>query len=247
MDGTIYLDDQLFPYSRSFLQHVVASGREYVFFTNNSSRSHRSYVSKLHGMGIYIPPDKMLLSTQVLLDFLQREKRGKTVWVAGTSELLEEFTSAGINPQSANPDIVIIGFDKSITYEKLVFMHNAIKSGAEFFGVNMDLVCPMPGGDIPDCGSLAKVLTASTGVEPEYFGKPSPRALAYICRRTGLREEELCFVGDRLYTDIAIACNTKASSVLVLSGEAKRSDLLLYPRFIPDLIVEDLSLLVSYI
>lgn len=38
MDGTIYLGEQLFPYTRDFLRAVTETGRSFCFFINNSSK-----------------------------------------------------------------------------------------------------------------------------------------------------------------------------------------------------------------
>jgi len=58
-----------------------------------------------------------------------------------------------------------------------------------------------------------------------YFGKPSKYTLDYILDITGFKENEIAFVGDRLYTDIAIGKGTKSVTILVLSGETKIEDL----------------------
>ena len=42
MDGTIYLGNELFPFTKDFLKKVEKTGREYYFFTNNSSKSQRA-------------------------------------------------------------------------------------------------------------------------------------------------------------------------------------------------------------
>jgi len=69
------------------------------------------------------------------------------------------------------------------------------------------------------------MITASTGVVPEFFGKPSHHTLKYVIENTGFLEEEIAFVGDRLYTDIAIGKDNDSVTILVLSGEAKLEDL----------------------
>ncbi|MDR0249065.1 MAG: iron-containing alcohol dehydrogenase [Oscillospiraceae bacterium] len=242
LDGTTYLGEKLIPGAREFLERVEASGREYVFFTNNSSKDKREYLEKLAALGIAVPPEKMLTSAQVLIEFLQTERAGKSVWVAGTDALLRAFREAGIEPQGENPDIAVIGFDTGITYEKLQKLHNIVSGGAEFLAVHTDYACPVQGGSMPDCGSLAKVVTASArAAEPPHFGKPSARALGYIARQTGFREAELCFVGDRLYTDIAVTAGTAASSVLVLSGESREEDVPGYPAACPDMIAPSVA------
>jgi glycerol-1-phosphate dehydrogenase [NAD(P)+] len=110
----------------------------------------------------------------------------------------------------------------------------------------MDYNCPVEGGFIPDCGSLAAAVFTSTGVTPEFFGKPSKYTLDYIVKKAGYREEEICFIGDRLYTDIAITTGTKARSILVLSGETKRDDLR-GSAFVADIIVDNVEELIAHL
>lgn len=46
----------------------------------------------------------------------------------------------------------------------------------------------------------------------------------YIIEETGCRPEEIAIVGDRLYTDIAVADGSPVTSILVLSGESTMED-----------------------
>ena len=99
----------------------------------------------------------------------------------------------------------------------------------------------MEGGKfIPDCGSMAKLIEASTGKFPDFFGKPSKYTLNYIIQETGYQPEEIAIVGDRLYTDIAVADQSDVTSILVLSGESTRKDVEA-SDVKPDVILEDLS------
>jgi len=243
MDGTIYLENKLFPFTLDFLKNLEDKGMDYIFYTNNSSQNAAHYIKKLHNMGIPIPPDKLLMSTHVLLDYLSETNHtpGKAkVFIAGTKALISDFIDAGYAITNEKPDFVVLGFDTDMDYERLTILCDFIREGIPSYGVNMDYNCPVEGGFIPDCGSLAAAVKSSTGMTLEFFGKPSRHTLDYIIKKTGYREDELCFIGDRLYTDIAIAKGTKARSVLVLSGETKIEDLS-SSDYIPDLIVEDLS------
>jgi glycerol-1-phosphate dehydrogenase [NAD(P)+] len=248
MDGTIYLGDKLFPYTLDFLSHLKKSGKDYIFYTNNSSQSSAHYINKLQKMGIPIAADKLYMSTDVLLEYLKRvgNNAGKSVFVAGTKALRDDFEAAGYILTEADPDFVILGFDTDMEYKRLTKLCDFIRAGLPYYGVHTDYNCPVEGGFIPDCGSLAAAVTAATGITPEFFGKPSRHTLDYIIYKTGYQEHELCFIGDRLYTDIAIATGTKARSVLVLSGETKR-DSLTGSKYVPDLIVKDLTELTKHI
>lgn len=244
MDGTIYLGNQLFPYTPDFLRAVTASGRDYCYFTNNSSKNAGVYLEKLAAMGIPVPPEKMLVSNGVLLRWLKENRPGISVYVVGTPALEADFRQAGLSLNDRNPDAVVLGFDTTLTYEKLEKACRFIREGCAFYGVNPDWNCPTENGFLPDCGSIAALITASTGVSPEFFGKPSRHTLEYLLAKTGCREEELAIVGDRLYTDIQIAQGTKVTSILVLSGETQPEDLKT-SEIQPDLVCRDLEELSS--
>lgn len=240
MDGTIYLGNELFSFTKDFLKKVEETGREYYFFTNNSSKSQQDYIEKLERFGIRIKRQQMMTSTHVISRYLKQHYEVKSVYVVGTPSLIQEFQYFGINV-TEDPDIVVLGFDTTLTYEKLSKACHYIRNGCTYFGINPDWNCPMEGGTfIPDCGSMAKLIEASTGRFPEFFGKPSKHTLDYIIQQTGYEPDEIAIVGDRLYTDIAVADQSDVTSILVLSGESTREDVKT-SDVKPDVILEDLS------
>ena len=240
MDGTIYLGEQLFPYTMEFLRKVEETGRDFCFFTNNSSKNRAAYLQKLSRMGIEIEPSQMLISNDVILEWLLQHHPRESAYVVGTPALLEDFQAAGIRMKERDADYVVLGFDTTLTYEKLVIACDHIRGGAPVFGVNPDLNCPTETGFIPDCGSISALVKASTGVQCEFFGKPSPHTLRYLLQATGRKPEELAVVGDRLYTDIAVAEGTAVTSILVMSGETTQ-EMLEQSEIKPDLVVEHIG------
>ena len=119
-----------------------------------------------------------------------------------------------------------VGFDTTLTYEKLDKAVHYLRRGAAFIAANPDWVCPMPANEVlPDCGSICALLTAASGVEPVFIGKPNRNMVDIISEQTGVPNENICCVGDRLYTDIAVAQNAGAVSVCVLSGESSMEDI----------------------
>jgi len=221
MDGTIYLGNELFPFTPEFLKTVKASGREYRFFTNNSSRNSKMYAQKLEKMGIEgVGDDDVCISNEVAIRFIKKNYKNPRAFVLGTPALVENFRARGIEIDEENPNLMVLGFDTTLEYNRLSRFCQFVRYGVDYIGVNPDLNCPMEGGKfIPDCGSIAKLVEASTGRFPEFFGKPSRHTLDYVIDVTGYKEEEIAFVGDRLYTDIAVTENSNATSILVLTGE----------------------------
>lgn len=226
LDGIFYIEDHILDGSIDFLNQLAKMGIKFIFFTNNSSKNTRFYVERIRRMGYPATAEMMMTSNQVIIRHLTGKMHGKRVYVLGTQYLISDFCDAGINLVEDDPDVVVAGFDTTINYEKVVKACNFIRKGAAFLAVNPDYNCPVQGGFIPDCGSICAMITASTGVKPVYFGKPTPYTLEYVLEKTGLREEEIVFVGDRLYTDIAIGDNNNITTILVLSGETKEEDVI---------------------
>ena len=225
MDGTFYLGEQLLEGSLEFLKKLVCNGRQFLFFTNNSSKNRQVYMEKLKGMGCSIDDSQLLTSGMVTIDYIKKTWEGPKVYLLGTPPLEQDFEDNGILLTESNPDAVVVGFDTTLTYEKLEKACTLIRNGVPFIATHPDNNCPTEFGPIPDCGAMCAFITQSTEVLPKYLGKPHTETLDYITNYLNCTKDELVFVGDRLYTDIAIGANHGATSVLVLTGETQMSDL----------------------
>lgn len=225
MDGTFYLGSRILPGAADFLRAVKQTEREYLFFTNNSSRSPGDYIRKLAGMGCPITRDQIMTSGDVTIRYLKTHYPGKTVYLVGTPPLVESFREAGIELAQGQPDIVVLAFDTTLTYEKLSNACTYIRSGALFLATHLDINCPTETGFIPDCGSFCAAVSLSTGREPKYLGKPFAETVEMILDKTGYDRSQIAFIGDRLYTDVATGVQNGAKGILVMTGETRPEDL----------------------
>jgi len=224
MDGTFYLGDIILEGSLDFLKKVEEVGKHYIFFTNNSSKSPENYINKLAKMNCHIGRDQIMTSGDVTIEFLKRNRTGQSVYLVGTPALVESFAAAGVPLVTENPDIVVIGFDTTLTYEKLERACTFIRNGAEFLATHLDINCPTEDGFIPDCGAMCALISLSTAKEPKYLGKPFKETMEMVLARTGYEKDKVAFVGDRIYTDVATGVKNGAKGILVLSGETKLED-----------------------
>ena len=131
MDGTFYLDGTLIDGALDFLDRVHACGKDFCFFTNNSSNNVAVCREKLAKMGCEVAEDKIVISSHVTADYLNRHKAGKTVFLLGNERLTADFQAAGINLVDKDPDIVVLGFDTTLTYQKLWDACRFLANGAE--------------------------------------------------------------------------------------------------------------------
>ena len=248
LDGTFYLGGQIFPYSLRFLERVKDSNRRFLFFTNNSSKSPELYLDKLNGMDVSITRDDIMTSGDVCIDYLKKHHSDASVYLMGTDALRQSFNSAGIRlagegastDSTEIPDVVVCAFDTELTYEKLERACTSIRNGAVFLATHEDINCPTEDGFIPDCGAMCAAISLSTGKAPKYLGKPHKETVEKILSHTGLDLNEIAFIGDRLYTDVACGVNNGAKGFLVLSGETKNEDVSASP-IKPDAIFSNLG------
>lgn len=222
MDGTFYLDGNLIDGALDFLARVKQLGKDFFFFTNNSSNNVEVCRQKLAKMGCEVPPEKIIISSHVTADFLNRNRKGKTVYLLGNERLTADFEAAGVPLVKEKPDIVVLGFDTTLTYQKLWDACRYIANGAQYIATHPDLNCPTADGFMPDTGSMMALVKASTGKEPLVMGKPHRYTVEYLTNRLGCAPDELCFIGDRLETDILIGQKHNIPSVLVLTGVTDR-------------------------
>ena len=227
MDGTIYLGNQVFDFAIKFINNLRANGKKVLFFTNNASRTTPFYLSKLSRLGFSPAEDEIMTSGDVTAEFLLRHRAGKSVFLVGTDDLVEDYKARGINiltGDEESADIVITSFDTSLTYKKLDDACRFVRNGAEYLSTHPDFNCPTETGFIPDSGAIAAFVTASTGKTPTYFGKPYAETVEMIAEATGYDKSEMCIFGDRLYTDIALGKKHGVTAILVLTGETQMDD-----------------------
>lgn len=227
MDGTFYLDGTIIDGSLDFLKRVKEAGKDFCFFTNNSSNNFEVCRNKLHNMSCDIEENQLVISSHVTIDWLKQNCAGQRVYLLGNERLTNDFINAGIELDENDPDIVVLGFDTTLTYEKIHKACNFIANGKRYIATHPDFNCPTADGFMPDTGSMMAMFKASTGKEPEVMGKPMKTTVEYLARKLNCTKEELCFIGDRLETDIAIGMNNGVTSVLVLTGV---TDLELYEK-----------------
>ena len=223
MDGTFYLGDRLIDGSLSFIDRVQETGRDFLFLTNNSSHNAAFYVERLHRMGLDVPRSKVLTSGEATCEVISEKYPAKRAYVLGNEYLIEEFHDAGIPVDDANPEIAVIGFDTTLTYEKMRKICDLVRAGLPYIATHPDFNCPTENGFMPDIGAIIAFIEASTGRRPDLIvGKPNTGIVEAAVRRTHISPTQMAMVGDRLYTDIETGIRSGMLSVLVMSGETTR-------------------------
>lgn len=258
MDGTIYLGANLFPFTIDFLDGMEAIGVKHSFLTNNPTKSVADYLHKLEGMGIHATEENMYTTSLAAIDYIRKTyPKAKRLFMLGTPSMVSQFEKAGFEACADDPldvpDVLVVAFDTTLVYPRLCRAAWWAAQGIPYVATNPDRVCPTDQRVIlVDCGSLQRCIEHATGRKPDIvLGKPDPTMLYGIMDRHGIKPEEIAMIGDRIYTDTAMAHNAGAVGVLVLSGETTLETVLKVaedartnpnPEFYPpDVIVRDIA------
>ena len=247
MDGTIYMGTHLFPFTIPFLEKLTSMGITYSFLTNNPSKSIDDYLLKLKKMGINATEEEIYNTTIATIDYIKAHyPSAKRLFLLGTPSMISQFEKGGFISTADDaedvPDIIVAAFDMTLNYSRLCRAAWWISQNIPYIATNPDKVCPTNEKTIlVDCGSICKCLESATGRTPDItLGKPDPNMLVGIQQQKNLKPEQIAMVGDRIYTDIAMAHNANAFGCLVLSGETTLEVAKAAPRQ-PDLIAENIK------
>ena len=247
MDGTVYLGDQKIKGALETLEFLRNKGKNICFFTNNSSNSYKTYIAKLSRMGFLAGENEIMTSGQVTADYILREHKGKKVFVLGTDALYDELKAMNVPMSYENADVVVIGFDTTLCYDRLYRACRYIMEGKFFIATHPDLVCPAPLGDMPDVGSFLMLIEGATKRRPDIIcGKPYEMSAESVKKRFNLNSDEIAMTGDRLYTDIKFGINNGFYSILVYTGETDKK-MLEESGLSPDLVLDTFSDVLKFI
>ena len=227
MDGTLYLDNDLFDGTLDFLNEVRKNGGRYLFVTNNSSKSVSAYVDKLNKLGIVACENDFFTSTDATILYIQDKFQGRKFYSMGTKSFTDQLKSAGIDVVTEYQDdinAIVISNDQELNFSKLDVVCRLLKNDIPYIATNPEWVCPTAYGYVPDCGSFAWMIEKATGKSPYFIGKPRPEMLTLSMLKFGYTPEESVMIGDRVYTDIASGYNAGIDTIFVLSGEGTVSD-----------------------
>lgn len=219
MDGTIYKGGQPIPGARELISFLREQRIPFVFLTNNSSHARRFYGEKLRRLGFDARDEDVLTSTIATIRFLQSQRFGKTVYPVATPDVTKEMADAGLDIVDDHPDIVVLTFDTSITYEKINKAFHFLRDGAELIATHPDDLCPTEDSYDIDIGPFIRMFEQMCQTTATVIGKPNRLMLEMASREMRIDPKDAVMVGDRLYTDIAMGANAGTQTVLVLSGE----------------------------
>jgi NagD protein len=228
LDGTVYLGEALLPTAGETITRLRELGKRTVFLSNNPTHTRYGYSAKLTRLGLPTPPEDIINSSGVMVNFLQQHLPAARLFVIGEEPLQNDLRAAGfeLTEDASETDAVIASFDRTFVYRKLQIAFDAVRGGARFFATNADRYCPVPGGGEPDAAAIIAAIEACTNTKIEaVVGKPSHHTAKAILDLLDLPPERCLMTGDRLETDVLMGLNAGMAAALTLTGATTEADL----------------------
>ena len=241
LDGTVYLGDAPVTGASEALARLRRAGKRVVFLTNNSSKTPSEYEDKLRRLGLWGGGDRVYTSADATAEYLNAHFPGKRAYLLATQAVAAQFRAAGVPLGEGAPDVCVLAYDTTLTFEKMRRFNEFLAAGKPFIATHPDDVCPTAGVPMPDVGSFLALFERSCGRRPDVIcGKPYAVMGECVARAFGVPAAATCMVGDRLHTDIRFGNANGMHTLLVLSGETTRENMAKYPD-VPDLVLESIA------
>jgi 4-nitrophenyl phosphatase len=218
LDGTMYRGKERILEACEFVQKLHQKGIPYLFVTNNSTRTPEQVARKLRTFEIPAEDHQVFTTSQATANYISSKKENAGVYVIGEEGIQHAIKEKGLTITEHEPDFLVMGLDRTISYEKLATACIAVRNGATFISTNGDIAIPTERGLLPGNGSLTSVVAVSTEVNPIFIGKPEKIIMEQALKEIGTPMEETLMIGDNYQTDILAGINAGLDTLLVHTG-----------------------------
>ena len=237
MDGVIYHGSKLLPGAKDFVKWLQKEEKDFLFLTNNSSKTRKELQIKLQSLGINVEEKHFYTSALATASFLRKQSPGGSAYVIGDTGLTNAMYNVGFLMNNTDPDYVVLGETRTYNYEMMEKATQLVLKGAKLIGCNYDVTGPVDGGIAPATRALISPIEMASGKQAYFVGKPNPLMVRHGLNTLGVDNKDAVFIGDRMDTDIVAGIEAGIYTVLVLSGVTSRESMKEFayrPKYILD-------------
>ncbi len=246
MDGVLVREEEAVPGAADFLARLEERGRRFLVLTNNSIFTPRDLSARLARSGLQIPEEAIWTSALATATFLADQLPSGSAYVIGEAGVTTALHEVGYTLTDRDPDFVVLGETRTYSFEAITRAIRLIEAGARFIATNPDVSGPSDEGSLPATGAVAALITAATGRQPYFVGKPNPMMLRSALNRIEAHSENTVMVGDRMDTDIIAGIEAGLDTILVLTGSTRAGDVERFP-YRPGRVLESIAEAVDHV
>jgi NagD protein len=229
MDGVLWHEGSPIPGAMELIKKWTDSETPFLVLTNNSIYTPRDLSARLRAGGLDVPESRIYTSALATADFIRSQVPKGTAYVIGEAGLTTAMHEIGYVMTEVNPDFVVLGETRNLSFDNLTKAVRLINNGSRFIATNPDATGPSPEGPLPATGAVAALITKATGKDPYIVGKPNPMMFRSAMRKIKAHSESTDMIGDRMDTDIVAGIEAGLHTILVRTGISDDAEIAKYP------------------
>jgi NagD protein len=229
MDGVLWHEGSPIPGAMELIKKWTDSETPFLVLTNNSIYTPRDLSARLRAGGLDVPESRIYTSALATADFIRSQVPKGTAYVIGEAGLTTAMHEIGYVMTEVNPDFVVLGETRNLSFDNLTKAVRLINNGSRFIATNPDATGPSPEGPLPATGAVAALITKATGKDPYIVGKPNPMMFRSAMRKIKAHSESTAMIGDRMDTDIVAGIEAGLHTILVRTGISDDAEIAKYP------------------
>jgi HAD superfamily hydrolase (TIGR01450 family) len=243
LDGTLCVGKENPRYlgGKQLVKKLNDLGRKTFILTNDSTHLREEIHRNLTKLGFSFAIDEVLTASYLTASYLTERFGNASFYLIGESGLRQELEAAG-HHASAEPEVVVVGLDRQLSYEKLDKGMRLLRGGARLIGSYGGSVYMSDSGPALSAGAIIRALEFASGKKAVMIGKPSPRMFTFALQLAKEKTNKAVMIGDQIETDLAGARKAGVHTILVLTGVETRESVN-RSKIKPEMIIENLKVL----
>ena len=224
IDGVLEFQGKAYPGAVELLEFLRKKGITIRILSNSTLKSRKLCTEKLNRHGFGVTEAEVITAAWATARYL-RTLEPKSCWVMLKGKGIEEFREFNMDHEA--PEYIVLGdYREEFKFENMNKALKLLLQGTKLIVMIPEKVDHSLGGVELTVGAYGKMLEDAAGIKAIYIGKPSTYMFDIALGSMGIDRTRVLMVGDRVSTDIIGAQRAGIPSVLVKTGEFKKSDLI---------------------
>ncbi len=203
----------------------ASKGKKFFVLTNDSTDTVETVLERLLRFDIPVRYEEILTSAKLTAQYVAKRHPKGTYFLVGERGLEEELSREGMRrTKGTKADVVVIGLDRWLTYNKLDRAGEVARNGASIVACHYARLYMFKNRVAMAVGPIVKAVEYSSGKKAVAIGKPSRLMFELALEKAGCTPEEAVMVGDQEETDILGAKRMGITSVMVKTGVYSRGE-----------------------
>jgi 4-nitrophenyl phosphatase len=207
------------------INKIRAKGKKLFVLTNDSTDTVETVLERLQRFDIPVKYEEILTSAKLTAQYVAKRHPKGTYFLVGERGLEEELNKEGLRrTRGSKADVVVVGLDRWLTYNKLDKAGEVARNGASIVACHYAKLYMFKDRVAMAVGPIVRAVEFASDKKAVAIGKPSRLMFELALEKAGCRPEDAVMVGDQEETDILGAKKMGITSIIVKTGVFSRGE-----------------------